>query len=155
MAASTSARVISADAISGDARSTCCIMLWEAAGMADARPNIPIAPIRIDARLIVSLYFGRLRSLNGRCSDDKRAAELIIAQWLCARPPPRSRSRDRCWDEGSALEPLDRAHNMVHAKCMLGRFNQRKTGNDAFARRKTVGLGAGGGRRGAITGRRC
>jgi hypothetical protein len=26
--------------------------------MADARPNIPIAPIRIDARLIVSLYLG-------------------------------------------------------------------------------------------------
>jgi hypothetical protein len=36
----------------------CCIMPWEAAGMADARPNIPIAPIRIDARLIVSLYLG-------------------------------------------------------------------------------------------------
>jgi hypothetical protein len=61
MAASTSARVISADAISGDARSTCCIILWEAAGMADARPNIPIAPIRIDARIIVSLYLGGCR----------------------------------------------------------------------------------------------
>jgi hypothetical protein len=61
MAASTSARVISADAISGDARSTCCIMPWEAAGMADARPNIPIAPIQIDARIIVSLYFGGCR----------------------------------------------------------------------------------------------
>src|SRR5262249_7972378 len=61
-AASTSARVISADAISGDARSTCCIMLWEAAGMADARPNIPIAaPIQIDVRIIVSLYFGGCR----------------------------------------------------------------------------------------------
>jgi hypothetical protein len=29
--------------------------------MADARPNIPIAPIRIDARIIVSLYFGGCR----------------------------------------------------------------------------------------------
>src|SRR5499427_7575765 len=48
----------------------------------------------------------RLPFLNGRCSDDKRA-ELIIAQGLCARPPRRSRSRDRCQDEGSALEPLD------------------------------------------------
>src|SRR5262249_17515430 len=57
----------------------------------------------------------RLRSLNGRCSDDKRA-ELIIAQGLCARPPPRSRSRDRCRDEGSALEPLDRALNMISSK---------------------------------------
>src|SRR5215470_292583 len=60
-APSTSARVISADAISGDARSTCCIMPWEAAGMAHARPNIPIAPIRIEARIIVSLYLGGCR----------------------------------------------------------------------------------------------
>ncbi len=29
--------------------------------MADARPNIPIAPIRIDARIIVSLYLGGCR----------------------------------------------------------------------------------------------
>src|SRR5262249_59155260 len=57
----------------------------------------------------------RLRSMNGRCSDDKRV-ELIIAQWLCARPPPRSRSRDRCWDDGSALELLDRARNMISRK---------------------------------------
>src|SRR5262245_61149233 len=61
MAASTSARVISADAISGDARSTCCIMPWDAAGIADARPNIPIAAIQIDARIIVSLYLGGWR----------------------------------------------------------------------------------------------
>src|SRR5215472_5719817 len=68
-AASTSARVISADAISGDARSTCCIMPWEAAGMAHARPNIPIAPIRIDARLIVSLYLGAVAAMtNGPSS---------------------------------------------------------------------------------------
>jgi hypothetical protein len=31
-------------------------MSCEAAGMADARPNIPIAAIRIDARIIVSLH---------------------------------------------------------------------------------------------------
>jgi len=29
--------------------------------MADARPNIPIAAIRIDARIIISLYFGGCR----------------------------------------------------------------------------------------------
>src|SRR6516165_6652127 len=59
MAASTSARVISADAISGDVRSTCCIISCEAPGMAEARPNIAIAPIQIDARIIiVSLYIG-------------------------------------------------------------------------------------------------
>jgi hypothetical protein len=29
--------------------------------MADTRPNIPIAPIRIDARIIVSLYLGGCR----------------------------------------------------------------------------------------------
>src|SRR5262245_61032649 len=61
MAASTSARVISADTISGDARSTCCIMPWDAAGTAHARPNIPIAAIQIDARIIVSLYLGGWR----------------------------------------------------------------------------------------------
>jgi len=61
MAASTSARVISADAISGDARSTCCIISCEAPGMAEARLNIAIAPIRIDARIIVSLYLGGCR----------------------------------------------------------------------------------------------
>src|SRR5262245_58187380 len=37
---------------------------------------------------------------------------------------------------------------------MLSRCNQRKTGDDAFARRKTGGLGAGDGRGGAIAGRR-
>jgi hypothetical protein len=74
MAASTSARVISADAISGDVRSTCSIMPWEAAGMADASPNIPIAAIRIDARIIFSLYLEP--SLSGRCSDDKRPNAL-------------------------------------------------------------------------------
>jgi len=29
--------------------------------MADARPNIPITPIQIDARIIVSLYLGGCR----------------------------------------------------------------------------------------------
>jgi len=34
--------------------------------MADARPNIPIEPIQIDARIIVSPYLGvRERSLRG------------------------------------------------------------------------------------------
>src|SRR5438876_6219047 len=60
MAASTSARVISADVISADARSTCCISPWATAGTADASPNTPIAPIQIDARIIVSPYLGRL-----------------------------------------------------------------------------------------------
>jgi hypothetical protein len=44
--------------------------------MADARPNIPIEPIQIDARIIVSPYLGvRERSLRGW-----QMAELIIAQ---------------------------------------------------------------------------
>ena len=58
---STSARVISADAISGDVRSTWCIISCEAPGMAEARPNIAIAPIRIGAPIIVSLYLGGCR----------------------------------------------------------------------------------------------
>jgi len=77
MAASTSARVISADAISGDVRSTCCIILWEAAGMADARPNIPIAPIRIDARIIVFLHLGVCHSRAA--ASPWQQAEGIIA----------------------------------------------------------------------------
>src|SRR5215468_3885986 len=146
-AASTSARVISADAISGDARSTCCIMPWEAAGMAHARPNIPIAPIRIDARLIVSLYLGAVAAMtNGPSSLS-----------------PSGYARDHLHDHVPATVAGMRARHLSRsieritwllAKCRLGRCYQRKPGNDAFARRKTVGLGAGG-RRGAITGRRC
>src|SRR5262249_15120739 len=93
-AASTSVRVISADAISGDARSTCCIMPWEAAGMADARPNIPIAPIRIDARIIVSLYLGGCRppihyrpvaiGVTTSATTLLDAAAIIIATRACA-----------------------------------------------------------------------
>src|SRR5262252_2521877 len=75
MAASTSARVISADAISGDVRSTCCIISCEAPGMAEARPNIAIAPIRIDAYHRLALP-RRLPPLSGRCSDDKRPNAL-------------------------------------------------------------------------------
>src|SRR5215468_3466722 len=70
MAASTSARVISADAISGDVRSTCCIISCEAPGMAEARPNIAIAPIH--HRLALPR---RLPPLSGRCSDDKRPTQ--------------------------------------------------------------------------------
>jgi hypothetical protein len=44
--------------------------------MAEARPNIAIAPIRIDARIIVSLYLGGCSPLSGRCSDDKRPNAL-------------------------------------------------------------------------------
>src|SRR5215470_9511267 len=56
MAASTSARVISAEAISGEVRSTCSIMPCPAAGTPDASANIPIAPmIQIDACIVVSL----------------------------------------------------------------------------------------------------
>src|SRR5262249_42263014 len=68
----------------------------------------------------------RLALPRRRCSDDKRA-ELIIAQWVCARPPPRSRSRDRCWDEGSALEPLDRAHNMASRKVQAWPMQSKET----------------------------
>ena len=41
---------------SGDVRSTCCIMLWDAPRMAEVRLNIAIAPIRIEARIIVSSF---------------------------------------------------------------------------------------------------
>src|SRR5215471_10690842 len=79
MAASTSARVISAEAISGDARSTCCIMLWAVAGTTDASANIPIAPvIQIDARIIVSLYLVVRRP--ERLLHRWQMAELIIPQ---------------------------------------------------------------------------
>ena len=51
--ASTSARVISADVISGDVKSMCRIMSCAAAGTADTTLNIPIAAVQIDARIIV------------------------------------------------------------------------------------------------------
>jgi len=49
----TSARVISADVISGDVKSMCRIMSCAAAGAADTRLNIPNAAVQIDARIIV------------------------------------------------------------------------------------------------------
>jgi hypothetical protein len=56
MAASTSARVISAETMSGDARSTCCIMPCPTAGTPDASAKTAIAlAIQIDMRIIVSL----------------------------------------------------------------------------------------------------
>ena len=44
--------------------------------MAEARPNIAIAPIRIDARIIVFALPRCLPPLSGRCSDDKRPNAL-------------------------------------------------------------------------------
>src|SRR5262249_34266930 len=153
-AASTSARVISADAISGDARSTCCIMPWEAAGMAHARPNIPIAPIRIEARIIVSLYLGGCRPSAAVAALTNVPNSLSPAGYARAH----LYHHVRATVTGMSARYLSRAIERITwflAKCSLGRCHQRKTGDDAFARCKTVGLGAGGGRRGTIAGRRC
>src|SRR5262245_45491067 len=109
MAASTSARVISADAISGDARSTCCIMPWDAAGIADARPNIPIAAIQIDARIIVSLYLGGWRPWAALAAMTK-GAERIIAQ---------GHARDHLHDHVLATAAGMRAR---HLSCSIGRI---------------------------------
>src|SRR5262249_35886086 len=99
MAASTSARVISGDAIS-----TCCIISCEAPGMAEARPNIAIAPTRIDARIIVFLY-----SVSAvpepPVHRGSRPSELSPS--ACARGPLHDRVLAPARDEGSALEPLD------------------------------------------------
>src|SRR5262249_25798064 len=55
MTASTSARVISAAVISGEVRSTCCIMFCAAAGATNTSPIIPNAAVQIDARLMVRI----------------------------------------------------------------------------------------------------
>ena len=44
--------------------------------MAEARPNIAIAPIRIDARIIVFLCLGVCCSLSRRLTGDNRPNEL-------------------------------------------------------------------------------
>src|SRR5215470_6008970 len=105
MAASTSARVISADAISGDVRSTCRIISCEVPGMAEARPNIAIAPIRIDARIIVFLCLGVCCSLSCRLTGDNRPSELSPSAY--ARGPLHDHVLAPARDEGPALEPLD------------------------------------------------
>src|SRR5262249_1833744 len=96
----------------------------------------------------------RLPSLNGRCSDDKRPNALS----------PRGYARAHLYDHVLATVAAMRARHLSRsieritwflAKCMPGRCNQRKTGDDAFTRPGTVGLGAGGGRCGAVYGRRC
>ena len=85
--ASTSARVISADVISGDVRSMCRIMPWAAAGTADARPNIPNALVQIDARLIV---------------EKSSASAPLMSRRLCAgggrATSPRVSTRDHVLD---------------------------------------------------------
>src|SRR5262249_665522 len=71
-------RVISAEAISGDARSTCCIMPWAAASTQCASANISIAPmIQINARIIVSLYLVVCRP-SGCCTDGKWPNSLSL-----------------------------------------------------------------------------
>src|SRR5215467_11822416 len=72
MAASTSARVISAEDISGEARSTCCIMPWADAATPDARADSPIAPIQIDARMMALLDLAVCRP------------ERLLRQWKTA-----------------------------------------------------------------------
>ena len=66
--ASTSARVISAAVISGEARSTCCIMFCAAAGATNTSPYIPNTAVQIDACLMdrSSLLANRLLPVRGR-----------------------------------------------------------------------------------------
>ena len=81
--------------------------------MADARPNIPIAPIRIDARLIVSLYLGAVAAMtNGPSSLS-----------------PSGYARDHLYDHVLATVAGMRARHLSRsiermtwflAKCMLG-----------------------------------
>jgi hypothetical protein len=52
-------------------------MSCEAPGMAEARPNIAIAPIRIDARIIVFLCLGVCRSPSRRFTGDNRPLEPL------------------------------------------------------------------------------
>src|SRR5262249_51462479 len=62
----------SGEGISGEGRSTCCIMACPAAGTPDASASIPIAPmIQIDACIIASLYIADCRP-ERLCSDGKR-----------------------------------------------------------------------------------
>src|SRR6476659_1852879 len=111
---STSARVISADVISGDARSTCCIMPWAAPGMADARPNIPIALIQIDARIIMSSTL--VCPVPTGCYPD--------GKWPNSLSPSGISKRDYVYDHvlatvaGQALEPVSRARADYVFACM-------------------------------------
>src|SRR2546430_7831773 len=108
--------------------------------MADARPNIAIAPIQIDARFIVSPYLGVCRP---RAAVAPMAnGEFIIAQ---------GDRRDHLYDYVPAIIAGTRARRLSRsiermtfflARCMLGVSNQRKKDDDVSARRTTVGLGA-------------
>jgi hypothetical protein len=72
--------------------------------MAEARPNIAIAPIRIDARIIVFLCLGVCRSPSRRFTGDNRPNELSPSAY--AREP-HDPVLGPARDEGSALERLD------------------------------------------------
>ena len=72
--------------------------------MAEARPNIAIAPIRIDARIIVFLCLGVCCSLSRRFTGDNGPNELSPSAYA-REPHDPILAPDR--DEGSALEPLD------------------------------------------------
>src|SRR6516162_348105 len=89
--ASISARVISAAVISGEVRSTCCIMFCAAAGATNTSPIIPNAAVQIDARLMVricplacSLLPARPRQSSGRGYPC-----LVTYSITLARPLPR------------------------------------------------------------------
>src|SRR5262249_55694083 len=120
MAASTSARVISAEAISGDARSTCCIMPCPAAGTPDASANSPIAPIiQVDGCMIVSLYLadcrpsGRAPMANGQTYYHLSGRQVWPTAAAKASGPLRSND--------AALAPLDRSMMTPFLpRCMLG-----------------------------------
>src|SRR5215471_13598699 len=140
-------------------------------------PPMP-SPATPDRR--AASYFGRLqewrtrgrtfrshRSGSTRVSSSRSTSAAAVAEWMTNGPSslsPRGYARAHLYDHVLATVAGMRARHLSRsieritwflAKCMLGRCNQRKAGDDAFARRGTVGLGAGGGRCGAVSGRRC
>src|ERR1700746_3479801 len=86
IAASTSARVISADAISGDVRSTCCIISFEAPGMGEARTNSTTPAdgrqVRVVCRALCAGVWWRPRSYDpmavaGKLSEPRRLRQYL------------------------------------------------------------------------------
>ena len=72
--------------------------------MAEARPNITIAPIRIDARIIVFLY--SVSAVPRAAGSPVTTVRANYRPGLCAGAP-QDPVLTPARDEGSALEPLD------------------------------------------------
>src|SRR5437016_5569553 len=76
-AASTSVRVISAEVISGDDRSTCRIMSCAAAHRATTAPQSPSTRAQTHPRVIAVLPFRRLGSLSADHIERMLAASIM------------------------------------------------------------------------------